>query len=146
MPVIIQIRDRRELDTELQRASNALNDQRRLWDTVIDNVLRPRIREVFRSDGFGRWQPRVDNLPHPLLRKSRRLYRSLVEDGAEGNVDRRSEHSLEYGTDVEYADTHEFGSGRVPARPYLRYALEGIEGKLTREIDMWFQSEFNRRR
>ena len=145
MPVQISIRDQNQLNSELQRITNTLNDQSALWDTVISNVLRPRIREVFLSEGGGRWQPRQDNLPHPLLRKSGTLFRSLVQPGAQGNVDIRSEHSLEYGTDIAYADYHEFGTSRIPARPYLQFAVEnGLEGKLLREIDMWFQGEFNR--
>lgn len=141
----IQIHNRQELDRSLQRAVNVLNDQTPLWDIVINNVLRPRIREVFRSEGYGRWAPRQDNLPHPLLRKSGTLFRSLVQRGARGNVDIRSEHSLEFGTDIAYADYHEFGTSRIPARPYLQSVVDqGLEGKLVREIDMWFQSEFNR--
>ena len=145
MPVTISIRNRNQLERDLQRQISVLNDQTALWQTVIDNVLRPRIRETFASDGFGRWQPRVDNLPHPLLRKSGTLFRSLVQPGAPGNVDIRSEHSLEYGTDIAYADYHEFGTSRIPARPYLQFAVEnGLEGKLLREIDMWFDRELNR--
>ena len=147
MPVVMQIRDRRELEGELQRLGNVLSDQRGVWQPVIDNALRPRIRQSFVSNGFGRWARRVDNLPHPLLRKSLRLYRSLVQEGAEGNIDIRSEHSLIFGTDIEYADAHEFGTGRIPARPYLSTAVErGLDGKVAREIDMWFQEQFNRGR
>ena len=145
MPIQIQVRNQREAELSLQRTESVLNDQTRLWDHVVRNVLQPRIRSVFASDGYGRWQPRRDNLPHPLLRKSGRLFRSLLESGARGNVDIRTPNSLEYGTDLPYAEAHEFGTSRIPARPYLRYAVErGFEGKLLREIDMWFQSEFNR--
>ena len=147
MPVSIQIQNRNELELQLQRAVSVLNNQTELWDTVIRNVLVPRIRQAFTSEGGGRWQPRQDTLPHPLLRKSGALFRSLVQPGAPGNVDIRSPHSLEYGTDIAYADYHEFGSSRIPARPYLQFAVEnGLEGKLTREIDMWFQLELNRTR
>ena len=147
MPITIAIRDRNQLDNELRRVSNVLSDQTGLWDVVIRNVLQPRIREVFASDGYGRWSPRLDSLPHPLLRKSGTLFRSLTQSGARGNVDIRSPRSLEYGTDIEYADYHEFGTSRIPARPVLAYAIEqGLEAKLTREIDMWFQSQFDRGR
>ena len=94
MPVSIQIQNRNELELQLQRAVSVLNDQTELWDTVIRNVLVPRIRQAFTSEGGGRWQPRQDNLPHPLLRKSGALFRSLVQPGARGNVDIRSPHSL----------------------------------------------------
>ena len=147
MPVTIQIRNRQELDRELQNVVSVLNDQTAMWDTIIRNVLVPRIRETFLSEGGGRWAPRQDSLPHPLLRKSGTLFRSLVQPGARGNVDIRSPHSLEYGTDIAYADYHEFGTSRIPSRPYLQFAVEnGFEGKLTREIDMWFQEQFNRGR
>ena len=71
---------------------------------------------------------------------------SLIRPGARGNVNIQSPNSLEYGTDIPYADFHEFGTSRIPARPYLLYAVENIEGKVAREMDQWFQGEFNRGR
>ena len=49
MPVTISIRNRNQLERDLQRQINVLNDQTQLWDTVIRNVLVPRIRETFAS-------------------------------------------------------------------------------------------------
>lgn len=142
--VEIQIHRRAELDRELTRIGNVISDPSPVWDRIIQRVLIPRIRETFLSDGFGRWPQRQDNLPHPLLRKSGALYESLIRPGARGNVDIRTPHTLEYGTDIPYADFHEFGTSRIPSRPYLLYAAEDLEGKVAREVDQFFQGEFNR--
>ena len=146
MPVSIQIHRRAELNQELQRVERVLNNPTPVWEPVVRKVLIPSIRETFLSEGDGRWARRLDNLPHPLLRKSGTLYDSLIRPGARGNVNIQSPNSLEYGTDIPYADYHEFGTSRIPARPYLLYAVENIEGKVAREMDQWFQSEFNRGR
>ena len=141
--VDIQIHRKVEVDAELRRVGSVINDPSPVWDSVIRKVLIPRIRETFLSEGGGRWVPRQDDLPHPLLRKSGTLYSSLVRPGSRGNINVQTSHSLEYGTDIPYADFHEFGTSRIPARPYLLYAVEDIDVKVAREIDSYFQSEFN---
>ena len=143
--VDIQIHRKVEVDAELKRIGAVINNPSPVWDRVIRGVLIPRIRETFLSEGGGRWASRKDDtLTHPLLRKSGTLYSSLVRPGVRGNINIQTPHSLEYGTDIPHADFHEFGTSRVQARPYLLYAVENIDGKVAREIDQYFQSEFNR--
>ena len=144
MPVTIQIHRRAELNQELQRVGRVLNDPTPVWEPVIQRVLIPSIRETFLSEGDGRWARRVDNLPHPVIAQVRDAVCVIDTSGCEGNVNIQSPNSLEYGTDIPYADFHEFGTSRIPARPYLLYAVENIEGKVAREMDQWFQGEFNR--
>jgi len=72
------------------------------------------------------------------------LYRSLIQADAPGQVNIQTPNSLIYGTDVPYADYHEFGTRHIPARPFLRFSVErGLDVKVAREIDMFFQDAFN---
>ena len=128
----------------LDQVQRSLTDTSPLWDHVIENAVIPKLREVFRTNGYGRWPPRQDNLPHPLLRKSFDLFNSLTDRAAPGHVERRTASSLEYGTDIPYADVHEFGAGPVPPRPYFQSAVDsGLENDVAREVDRYFESRFN---
>ena len=102
---------RREINTVHDR----ITDFRWAWSNLIDDILIPAIDDQFLTEGRGHWVPRQDSLPHPLLRKSGDLYRSWT--GGDGNIDNRSALSLEFGSDLEYADVHEYGAGNIPARP-----------------------------
>ena len=136
----------RQIDVFLGGLEQELLDFRPLWSRLLDRVVIAEIRQVFASDGRGRWPARRDNLPHPLLRKSGRLYRSLTQPGGPDNIHRQSRTRLEFGTSVPYADVHERGSGRVPARPVIGFLAEDsdFERRLEREIDDYFQSKINR--
>ena len=139
----IELKGRDDALRSVQRAVAAINDQNQVWDGVIDNVIIPKFEEVFQTDGYGQWAPRQDNLLHPLLRKTLNLYNSLTQQNAPGNVSIQSAHSLEFGTEVEYADYHEFGTSRIPARPVIESAIDnGLEGEVLQEIESWFQSKF----
>lgn len=136
----------RQIDIFIGNLEQELLDFRPLWSRLLDRVVIAEIKRVFASDGRGRWAPRRDSLPHPLLRKSGRLYRSLTQPGGPENINRQTRTRLEFGTDVPYADVHERGSGRVPARPVIGLLAEDsdFEKQIEREIDNYFQSKIDR--
>lgn len=52
-----------------------------------------------------------------ILRATDTLFRSLIEKGASGSVERIFDLSAEFGTSDEKAAFHQFGTSRMPARP-----------------------------
>ena len=136
----------RQVDIFIGELASDLLDFRPLWSRLLDRVVIAEIKQVFASDGRGRWAPRSDNLPHPLLRKSGRLYRSLTQVGGPDNINRQTRTRLEFGTDVPYADVHERGTSRIPARPVIALLAEDsdFERRLEREIDDYFSDRIRR--
>lgn len=55
----------------------------------------------------------------PILRATDKLYSSFTRKGAEGNVNRIRINEAEFGSSVSYARFHQFGTGKMPARPPL---------------------------
>ena len=138
--------DLRGINILLSNVEQQLVDFRPLWSRIINRVLNPRIRSIFTSNGNGQWPQRVDTLPHPLLRKSGRLFRSLTNTSHPDNINRQSRTSLVYGSRVPYHIVHEEGRGRVPARPVLGLLAEDetLERDIEREVDNYFQERINR--
>ena len=56
------------------------------------------------------------------------LKRSLHQEDVPGQV------AVAVGTDVPYAEHVEFGTSRMPARPYLRPALDENKGAMVKEF------------
>lgn len=69
----------------------------------------------------GPWPERVREYPHPILRKTRKLLSAATIEGASGNVARSQESVAEFGVDgsvVDYAAFHEYGTVKLPPRPW----------------------------
>lgn len=85
------------------------------------SVLAEQEQQVFSSQGSvlgASWPPAVDperKIDPQLLVASGALRRSLTGTSA-GTV---RGTTLEYGTDVEYAHFHQYGTSRMSARPFL---------------------------
>lgn len=146
MPINIDV-DQREVEIEIFSIAEIFQDlnQHGLWEYILRKQLRSQIKLVFDTDGFGQWPQRVDNLPHPLLRDTRRMFRSLQNKTAPGNIDRRSAQSWAWGTSVEYAQYHEQPDrpfARPPARPWFSLLVESSQFNRTlpRVVDEWAQS------
>lgn len=123
---------------QVQRTVNVLLDRLLdfdyAWDDLIRELLRPRTVDQFETEGQGRWKPRQDNLPHPLLRKTGKLFDSYVDEHAEGHVDNRSPHSLEWGSDLDYGQFHETGTRYLPQRSVLEFAENDAFGQQVADI------------
>ena len=118
-----------------------VSDFDRVWDRIIDNVIVPAINDIFDSEGYGTWPPRVDDLPHPLLQLSGDLRRSLTQPNSGNNINVQTSDSLEYGSDIFYSDYHEEGTDTIPPRPILNLLAEEsrVEREIEREIEIHFQ-------
>ena len=109
---------------EIKEAIKNFEEVRQRVEDLSDyykNYARPliieEIKEVFETNNQGTWEPRKDNEPHPLLRKTLLLYNSWTKVNAIGNINRITNSSLEWGTGLFYMKFLEEGTSRMVARP-----------------------------
>lgn len=99
--------------------------------------------EKFRRQGPG-WAPlskktlaqrRRLRREGPILQPVGKLRSSVIDDGdgAQGSAFHQDSHSLIVGSNLNYAATHQYGRGNIPARPYLAQPEEVLPDVL-REI------------
>jgi phage gpG-like protein len=72
--------------------------------------------ENFTKNGLpsGGWDPRTRDYAWPIMRKSGNLFRSLASlNGSPNEI--HNDHAY-FGTKVEYAKFHQYGTTRMPAR------------------------------
>jgi len=95
--------------------------------------LRDEVRQQFSTEGRHAgtpWPPRKQTRPWPLLRRSDRLFLSLVKENNPAHVERldvdqRGIPYLLFGTTVSYATFHQTGTRFLPARPLLTPSMLG---------------------
>ena len=88
-------------------------------DDVMDDIGRLMVDSVhqnFEEEGRPAWEPRLVDVPWPILRKTGALYNSIHYSvfGAEVNID----------TDSDYGMFHQEGTDRMVARPFLEIQPE----------------------
>ena len=144
----------RVVKVDIQRVVSAVlkdkqkvEDLRPLWEFVWEDFIIGEVKKVFSTNGFGEWQRRKDNLPHPLLRKSYRLYRSYTQDRIKENINKRGKDSYTFGSSTPYATHHERGveSRNLPARPVIGLVLRNLRDtggarRLTEAFESFFDS------
>ena len=106
-------------------AAEAINFLRRMEDRAGDfrsvfrwakMELRKANADNFTANGLpvGGWDPRTRDYAWPIMRKSGNLFRSLASlNGAPNEIHRTHAY---FGTKVEYAKFHQYGTPRMPAR------------------------------
>jgi len=140
----IKIRTR---DTERQIATiqEQLRDLRPLWDIIRREFLVTNIRQIFASDGRGTWLP--TSRPNPILRDTRSLFRSYTIPGAPGNINQATPTKLTWGSDIHYAQYHEFGTSRLPVRAVVGLLTgNGQERQLETMVERWVNGLVRRSR
>lgn len=103
-----------------------------LMAIVAENV----IREKFAREGPGwaplspRWAARKKKLGRegPILTFTGRLFQAITSPSETvGGIFEVTDTSLDLGTNLKYAATHQWGRGPIPARPFLPTAQELAE-------------------
>lgn len=90
-------------------------------------ALGPLVREDFaahfaqKQGPDGPWPPRVRSYPWPMLVKTGFLMTAATQEGAPGNIALFRDGWAEFGVDgsvVNYAGFHEYGTTKLPPRPW----------------------------
>lgn len=117
--------DTRVYGEALRRVENELGDLSELMQLLCGRVVKL-ITRKFAQSGPG-WVPLSKRTlqrrrkrgkgAKPLL-DTGRLRASVVAEG-EGSVKEITAIGFRLGTNLQYAATHQFGRGRIPARPFM---------------------------
>lgn len=78
----------------------------------------------------GAWAPRKDSRPHPLLILTGKLIEAARDTGGAGNIHDVTGHELTAGVDasiVKYAGFHQYGTSKMPARPFIWASAEALD-------------------
>lgn len=109
----------------LRRVETTLGDLSELMELLCGRVIKMVTRK-FAQSGPG-WVPLSKRTLQRRRKKGKgakplldtgRLRASVVAQG-EGSVREITSIGFRLGTNLKYAGTHQFGSGRVPARPFM---------------------------
>lgn len=98
-------------DDWIDEAGDKVDDLDGVFD-AIGRLLVDSVHKNFQAEGRpDPWMPRVDNLPHPILRKTGNLYNSIAYDV----------NGLEVAVyaEADYGQYHDEGTSRLPRRPFL---------------------------
>ena len=126
----IKLGEAQELARNFDLVQRDLDDMRPMWREVSD-VLRDEMTSVFDAEGPG-WAPlaiatQADRVKHgfpaahPILNRTGALRASLESQGGD-HIEEINPLSMVWGTRVPYADAHQEGTARMPARPILQGA------------------------
>jgi hypothetical protein len=137
--VKLRVRKQQKLFQALDRLTELVSDQReRGWQGNVD-VRLDFERRYLDSEGAGGWAPlndeyrlrkaeEVGNLPE--LQFSKRMYRSLTEEGAPNFIREEGADFLKVGSSDPKARYHHEGAGRLPVREVMRATDEEARAQL----------------
>lgn len=121
--VSIQAPDAELISRRLRRYAQGIEDARPAFELMV-RVLRQSEQAVFDTKGgaIGRAWPAAAEPERKqdsrLLVATGALMRSLAGQTGDSNV-QITPHRLNYGTTVPYAHFHEYGTSRMPTRPFI---------------------------
>ena len=121
------------VETELERLLDRNHDYAPAWQKVAIQAERS-VGMNFRAQGRpAKWAPlkpktlasrRLRGKGGKILQDNGPLKASVTANAA---IKRITAQKMEYGTNLVYAATHQFGRGRIPARPFLRWQDADLE-------------------
>ena len=112
--ITVDLRDLVDLSRRVTSVIEAAGRTRMRQDLAATALRQTQQRFSRRVSPEGeRWRDRVDNKPHPLLEETGRMRRSIraVPDG----------DAVAVTASTEYAAVHQYGTDRIPARPFLGF-------------------------
>ena len=104
MALQIEVVGVQQLLVNIEKNIQTVSDFRPLWPDLINEVVVSRLTEIFHSQGDGTWPERVSGGDWPLLIRTGALFRSLTEIGDEHNIYEADRDSVQFGSDLDYAD------------------------------------------
>ena len=127
----------------LDRTRNRISDFAPFWRSVAIPIIKDRLRITFAQEGPG-WAPLAESTLRiredptaPILQQSRALITSVINHP----VLEISRKNLLYGTANPYAQFHEHGTSRMPARPFLRPSIQKAMQQIRREYIQYIRQD-----
>ena len=124
---------------EIDKGSELIRDFRPLFRELIEDVVIDYIEEIFISQGFNTWPPRLDDLPHPLLIKTGALLNSLTNISDSNNIFEVSDDSVTFGSRLDYSEYVQY---RRPILDFLENSI--FEQEVSLYLDKMLQRAFDR--
>ena len=116
------------------RIRNRLQDFSPFWRSIAVPIIKSRLQEIFMQEGPG-WAPLAQSTllsreyPElPILQQTGALMASVIDHP----VLTITKRQLLYGTNNPYADFHEEGTRKMPARPFLGPARREVMSEIRR--------------
>ena len=126
LTVKVSVNNLRQTRRGLDRLDARISNFAPFWRSVAIPVIKGKLRDIFLQEGPG-WSPLAPSTlrsrlfpGEPILQQTGALLNSLVDHP----VLQISRNQLTFGTNNPYAQFHEHGTSRIPARPFLRPAIE----------------------
>ena len=119
-----------------------LSDLSDFYKEKVRPIIIAEAKRAFNTKGYGSWAPRRDTLPHPLLKKTRKLYNSWTKPNAPGNISIYGKKRMTWGSNVFYGKFHEYGTLSIihlrsmPARPIAKKIIEVKGARLASRISI----------
>ena len=124
MQISIQVEGLERLKQRLKATADKLQNMRQFWSSVGMYVQRQTIRERFnkeQSPDGQKWKPLAESTKRRKKRHKRGQMKILHDTGAlrRSIAYEAGNNSVKVGSVLKYARTHQFGRGKIPARPFL---------------------------
>lgn len=122
---------------DITAEANTLSSHRLFLRREVVPELRKQFRNVFRTRGFGKWQPLA---PSTIAEKRSKGYsiEPLVRTGVYRSASRNlrglrvRRNQLEVTSPITYAKYHEFGTRGRPQRPVFEFVADKMKDELPR--------------
>ncbi len=124
MQISIQVEGLARIRQRLKATADKLQNMRQFWSSVGMYVQRQTIRERFnkeQSPEGQKWKPLAPSTKRRKKRHKRGQMKILHDTGAlrRSIAYEAGSNSVKVGSVLKYARTHQFGRGKIPARPFL---------------------------
>ncbi len=124
MQISIQVEGLARLKQRLKATADKLQNMRQFWSSVGMYVQNQTIKERFnkeQSPEGQKWKPLAESTKRRKKRHKRGQMKILHDTGAlrRSIAYEAGNDSVKVGSVLKYARTHQFGRGKIPARPFL---------------------------
>ena len=137
MKISVSLNGLRDLKRKL-KDDFSLKDLQPFWHSVGDFIKRQTIKERFdkeQSPDGVKWKPLSQSRINQRKKRNKTGNMKILQDTGELRRSihfRADKNGVIIGSKLKYAATHQFGRGKIPARPYL--GINELEKKLIRNL------------
>jgi phage gpG-like protein len=139
------------ISDELSRMAQRLEsfDFSPVWNEMLDPLHEGFSSNFDQTRGpDGIWPPHAPYTillhgPHPLLILTGAMKRSVTQSGSEGRIEELMRNEAKIGTSFFYAPYQQFGTRKIPARPFLWLEGSYVERLTNQLADAMMARVFN---